>query len=97
MSTLDLQFGNVLKSVLGENGIDDDRLSGDLAERFRGAYDEVEARRATGQMGLFDLPYATETIAQTVELADGSLLSVWYERMKSSPLAVLRQARWSIV
>ena len=33
----------------------------------------------------------------TVELADGSLLSVWYERMKSSPLAVLRQARWNIV
>ena len=32
----------------------------------------------------------------TVELADGSLLSIWYERMKSSPLAVLRQARWSI-
>ena len=33
----------------------------------------------------------------TVELTDGSLLSVWYERMKPSPLAVLRQARWNIV
>ncbi|MCX7825126.1 MAG: glycoside hydrolase [Verrucomicrobiae bacterium] len=32
----------------------------------------------------------------TVELADGSLLSVWYEVMKSSPRAVLRQARWSL-
>jgi Neuraminidase (sialidase) len=32
----------------------------------------------------------------TVELADGSLLTVWYERMKDSPHAVLRQARWSI-
>ncbi|HUT11552.1 MAG TPA: sialidase family protein [Thermoguttaceae bacterium] len=31
----------------------------------------------------------------TVQLADGSLLSVWYERMKDSPNAVLRQARWS--
>ena len=32
----------------------------------------------------------------TVQLGDGSLLTVWYERMKSSPYAVLRQARWSI-
>ena len=32
----------------------------------------------------------------TVELADGTLLSVWYERRKESPRAVLRQARWRI-
>ena len=32
----------------------------------------------------------------TVEFADGSLLSVWYERMKNSPNAVLRQADWTI-
>ncbi len=32
----------------------------------------------------------------TVELDDGSLLTVWYEKMKGSPYAVLRQARWSI-
>jgi hypothetical protein len=32
----------------------------------------------------------------TVELADGSLLSVWYEKMKEHPKAVLRQARWKI-
>ena len=32
----------------------------------------------------------------TVELGDGTLLSVWYEKMKGSPHAVLRQARWSI-
>ncbi len=32
----------------------------------------------------------------TVELADGSLLSVWYEHMKDNPYAVLRQARWSL-
>jgi len=31
----------------------------------------------------------------TVELKDGSLLTVWYERMKASPFAVLRQARWT--
>ncbi len=30
----------------------------------------------------------------TVELEDGSLLTVWYELMKGSPRAVLRQAHW---
>ncbi len=32
----------------------------------------------------------------TVELANGELLSVWYEKLGSSPHAVLRQARWKI-
>ncbi len=32
----------------------------------------------------------------TVQLDDGSLVSVWYERLKSSPNAVLRQARWKL-
>ena len=33
----------------------------------------------------------------TVQLADGTLLSVWYEKMADSPLAVLRQASWSLL
>jgi predicted neuraminidase len=32
----------------------------------------------------------------TVELDDGTLLTVWYEAMKGRPLAVLRQARWKL-
>jgi hypothetical protein len=32
----------------------------------------------------------------TVQLGDGSLLTVWYEQMKGSPMAVLRQARWRL-
>lgn len=32
----------------------------------------------------------------TVELDDGSLLTVWYERMRDSGQAVLRQAKWSL-
>lgn len=32
----------------------------------------------------------------TVELADGSLLTVWYETIKGSKNAVLRQARWGM-
>lgn len=32
----------------------------------------------------------------TVELPDGTLLTVWYERMAASDRAVLRQARWQL-
>jgi len=32
----------------------------------------------------------------TVELADGTLLTVWYEKMKDHPHAVLRQATWKM-
>ena len=38
----------------------------------------------------FDLGYPS-----TVELEDGSLVTVWYERMPDSPYAVLRQAAWN--
>jgi len=33
----------------------------------------------------------------TVQLADGSLLTVWYEVLKGNPRAVLRQARWKLL
>ena len=42
---------------------------------------------ADGTVG--DLGYPS-----TVELSDGALLTVWYERMKESDKAVLRQVRW---
>ena len=32
----------------------------------------------------------------TVELEDGTLVTVWYERMADSPNAVLRQAVWNL-
>jgi sialidase-1 len=32
----------------------------------------------------------------TVELANGELLTVWYEKMAGHPKAVLRQARWTL-
>ncbi|MBI5388529.1 MAG: exo-alpha-sialidase [Verrucomicrobia bacterium] len=32
----------------------------------------------------------------TVELEDGTMLTVWYELLKGSPRAALRQARWTI-
>lgn len=39
----------------------------------------------------FDLGYPS-----TAELADGTLLSVWYEKMTPDSRAVLRQARWTL-
>jgi hypothetical protein len=33
----------------------------------------------------------------TVQLDDGSLVTVWYELLRDSPRAVLRQARWRLV
>lgn len=44
-------------------------------------------RLSSGAIG--DLGYPS-----TVELADGRLLTVWYEVMAQSPLSVLRLARW---
>jgi hypothetical protein len=32
----------------------------------------------------------------TVELPNGEFVTVWYERLKDSPRAVLRKAQWSI-
>jgi hypothetical protein len=32
----------------------------------------------------------------SVELDDGSLLTVWYERMRDSDKSVLRQSRWKL-
>ena len=52
-------------------------------------WSEPLAIRPTPRVG--DLGYP-----RTVELADGTLLTVWYERMKDSPKAVLRQAHWII-
>jgi hypothetical protein len=31
-----------------------------------------------------------------VELADGTLLTVWYEALKGNPNSVLRQAKWRL-
>ena len=61
------------------DGLDPGRLSGegDLAAAFRDGHGVVEARRAGGDMGFFDLPYAAETVGRVRELADG--FGQWFE------------------
>jgi len=60
------------------------RISGDHGQTWS---DEI----VLSDDGTGDIGYPT-----TVQLDDGSLLSVWYERMADSPNAILRQARWTL-
>jgi glucose-6-phosphate isomerase len=64
-------------------GIDPARLSdtpaGDLAQRFRAAHADVEARRRSGEIGFFDLPTATETTNAVKEVADS--FGQWFENV----------------
>lgn len=60
----------MLSPALGESGLDPARLEGELAERFRAAHARVEARRANGEIGFLDLPWAAQTTRRVQELAD---------------------------
>jgi glucose-6-phosphate isomerase len=54
-----------------EGGVDPSRLGGELSGRFAAAHEQVEARRADGELGFVDLPYARDTASRVQELADG--------------------------
>ncbi len=60
-----------------------------LSEDGGRSWSEPMAISSDGASG--DLGYPS-----TVELDDHSLLTVWYERLSSSPFAVLRQAHWRL-
>ena len=70
MSPITLDFSNMVMERLGGGGIDADRLGGDLADRFRSAYEDVESLRRSGEMGFFELPYASDGLSQAQEFAD---------------------------
>lgn len=76
MERIRFDFGNLLASRV-EGGIDEALLEGGLGERFSAAHRGVEAERATGEIGFFDLPYAEETVDRVVEMADG--FGQWFE------------------
>ena len=79
MSVPQIDYSNVIASVLGPGGIEEDRLDGDLADRFAVAHEVVQARRAAGEMGFFDLPGDEATAATVQELADG--FGQWFENV----------------
>ncbi len=70
MTPITLDFSNMVMERLGGGGVDPERLEGDLADRFRSAHENVEAIRRSGEMGFFELPYDSDVLRRTQELAD---------------------------
>ncbi len=71
MSATTVDYRNLLAIGEGEEGVDPQRLTGDLASRFRVAHEEVERARRDGCMGFFDLPRAAEAAARVRRAAAG--------------------------
>ncbi|MEX1256153.1 MAG: glucose-6-phosphate isomerase [Gemmatimonadota bacterium] len=79
MTRITLDPSNLLDSRLGSPGIEARRLTGDLADRFRAAHAEAEARRESGEAGFFALPYAQEAMEGVREVADS--FGQWFEAL----------------
>ncbi len=52
---LEIDLSNMTAGRLSGAGVDEGRLGGDLARRFRSAHADVAAWRASGDLGLFDV------------------------------------------
>jgi glucose-6-phosphate isomerase len=79
MTHLTLDYGNMLAPRVGDGGIDSGRLAGDLAARFRSARETLETRRAEGELGFLELPYARVTAGRVQEVADS--FGQWFENL----------------
>jgi glucose-6-phosphate isomerase len=65
-----LDYNNMLATRTGEHAIDPADLEG-MATGFGDIQQEVERRRAAGELAFFDLPYEKETVRQIRTFADG--------------------------
>ena len=74
-----LDYGNMLSPRLDGRGLDPGDIEGRLAERFLAAHAVVERRRAAGEMGFLDLPYASDTQQRVREIAEG--FGQWFENV----------------
>ncbi|MCJ7629571.1 MAG: glucose-6-phosphate isomerase [Longimicrobiales bacterium] len=79
MKSVTLDYANMLSPNLGGRGMDPMELKGGRAEAFREAYEDVESRRQSGEMGFFSLPDARESAKAIQELADG--FGQWFENL----------------
>ena len=70
MTPITLDFSNMVMERLGADGVDPDRLAGDLADRFRAAHEAVESSRRSGEIGFLELPYDSGGPVQARNLAD---------------------------
>ena len=69
----------MLEPNLPGAGLDPARLDGAMAERFLEVYQDVEGRRARGELGFLDLPWASETARSVQEVADS--FGQWFENV----------------
>ena len=76
MDPIRLDFGNLMAPLV-DGGVDPALLAGQMSGAFRQAHAVVEERRAAGDLGFLDLPYATESVDRVRELADG--FAQWFE------------------
>jgi glucose-6-phosphate isomerase len=65
-----LDYGNMMAPRLGGRGIRPDALDA-LAHRFQAVHADVQARRAAGELGFFELATRTELIDEIEAFADG--------------------------
>jgi len=66
-----LDYNNMLRPRVGSGkGLDPTRLTA-MAERFEAVHREVERRREAGEMGFFDLPYASDVVDTIEQFAEG--------------------------
>jgi glucose-6-phosphate isomerase len=65
-----LDYNNMLAPRLGGRGIAPHRLEA-AAVRFRQAHEDVQRRRAAGELGFFDLPGQRDVLADIRSFADG--------------------------
>ena len=70
MDALRIDFGNLMADRV-EGGIEPDHFEGELARSFEAAHTFLESKGGDGELGFIDLPYATESVEQVSELADG--------------------------
>jgi glucose-6-phosphate isomerase len=76
MDRIRLDYSNFMASRV-EGGVDEAGFGAGMAESFREAHEAVTRRKAEGDLGFMDLPYATDAVDRVVELADG--FAQWFE------------------
>ena len=76
MAGLRFDFGNMMAPRV-DGGVTAEQLEDSLAARFRDAHARFEERKAAGELGFLELPYASESVSQVLELAEG--YGQWFE------------------
>lgn len=79
MNPVTLDFTNMMTTSLSGAGVDPGELEGPLAESFRAAHEDVEARKRSGEMGFFSLPEDEAGARAVQDLADS--FGQWFENI----------------